>query len=79
MIEDGDGTTLMRKKCGNILPADIVSKSNVVELHLSTDGSETKSGWSVDWTALGNGSKPSLKEQTQKLVQVDALNLSSSL
>ena len=51
MIEDGDGTTLMRKKCGDILPADIVSKSNVVQLHFSTDDTETKSGWSVDWTA----------------------------
>ena len=83
MIEDGDGTTLMGKKCGDILPADIVSKSNVVQLHFSTDDTETKSGWSVDWTArpksIGNGSDPSLKEQTQKLVQVDALNLSSSL
>ena len=83
MIEDGDGTTLMGKKCGDILPADIVSKSNVVQLHFSTDGSVTKSGWSVDWTArpksIGNGSDPSLKEQTKKLVRVDALNLSSSL
>ena len=51
MIEDGDGTTLMEKNCGDALPADIVSSSNVVKLHFSTDGSVTKSGWSVEWKA----------------------------
>ena len=51
-IEDGDGTTLMEKRCGDTLPSDIVSKSNIVKLHFSTDGSDTKSGWSVEWTAI---------------------------
>ena len=50
-IEDGDGTTLMEKNCGDALPAGIVSNSNVVKLHFSTDGSVTKSGWSVEWKA----------------------------
>jgi len=50
-IEDGDGSTLMEKTCGNSLPENLVSKSNVVKLHFRTDGSESKSGWSVTWSA----------------------------
>ena len=55
VIEDGDGTTLMDMMCGTTLPSDIVSKSNIVKLHFTTDSSTTKSGWSVTWTAKKPG------------------------
>ena len=55
VIEDGDGTTLMEKMCGNTLPSDIVSKSNIVKLHFTTDHSKTESGWSVTWSAKEPG------------------------
>ena len=51
VIEDGDGTTLMEKMCGNTLPRTVVSKSNIVQLHFTTDHSKTESGWSVSWSA----------------------------
>merc|ERR1712013_485995 len=51
VIEDGDGTTLMEKRCGTTLPSKVFSKSNIVKLHFTTDGSTTKSGWRVNWTA----------------------------
>ena len=69
-ITDGDGTTLMEKSCGsssdgNIviggqsigssLPAAIISTSNVVNLVFTTDGSDTRSGWSVSWIAVTPG------------------------
>ena len=39
-IQDGDGTTLMEKRCGSSLPANtIVSTSNIVELYFKTDHS----------------------------------------
>ena len=50
-IKDGDGSTLMEKTCGNTLPEDLVSKSNVVKLHFKTDESVAESGWSVTWSA----------------------------
>ena len=50
-IEDGDGSTLMEKTCGNTLPQGLVSKSNVVKLHFKTDESVAESGWSVTWSA----------------------------
>ena len=50
-IKDGDESTLMEKTCGNALPKDLVSKSNVVKLHFKTDEIVTKSGWSVTWSA----------------------------
>ena len=52
-ITDGDGTTLMEKSCGNSLPADITSISNIVKLVFSTDNSTTMPGWSVSWSAAG--------------------------
>ena len=54
-IMDGDGTTLMEKSCGNSLPADIRSTSNVVNLVFSTDDSKTMTGWSVSWSAVTPG------------------------
>ena len=55
VIEDGDGTTLMEKMCGTTLPTDIVSKSNIVKLHFTSDRDTTKPGWSVTWTARKPG------------------------
>ena len=54
-ITDGDGTTLMEKKCGEVLPADITSRSNIVNLLFITDSSYADSGWSVSWTAVTPG------------------------
>ena len=69
-ITDGDGTTLMEKSCGTVsdgniliggqsigssLPAAIISTSNVVNLVFTTDGSDTRSGWSVSWIAVTPG------------------------
>ena len=54
-ITDGDGTTLMEKSCGNSLPADIRSTSNIINLVFSTDGSSAYSGWSVSWSAVTPG------------------------
>ena len=54
-ITDGDGTTLMEKSCGNSLPADIRSTSNVVNLLFITNGVITRTGWSVSWSAVTPG------------------------
>ena len=56
VIVDGDRTTLMEKMCGTTLPSDVVSKSNIVKLHFTTDGDTTKPGWRVTWTARKSGS-----------------------
>ena len=44
-IVDQDGTTLLEKSCGNILPAQITSRTNEVHLTFKTDHSVTKNGW----------------------------------
>jgi len=58
-ITDGDGTTLMNKTCGNVLPSEILSKSDTVYLKFSTDDYDSNqtlsndggnSGWSVRWS-----------------------------
>ena len=54
-ITDGDGTTLMEKSCGSSLPADIRSTSNIVKLVFSTDNVDTRTGWSVSWSAVTPG------------------------
>ena len=54
-ITDGDGTTLMEKRCGSSLPAAIRSKSNIVKLLFITDGEYSDSGWSVSWSAVTPG------------------------
>ena len=71
-ITDGDGTTLMEKSCGTTLPADIRSTSNIVKLVFSTDGSQTRPGWSVSWMAVTPG-------ECQQHVWVFLHNLSNSL
>ena len=54
-ITDGDGTTLMEKSCGNYLPSNITSTSNIVKLVFKTDDSVTRPGWSVSWSAVTPG------------------------
>ena len=70
-IEDGDGTTLMKKACGSLyagkidlgtgvnigslLPPNITSTSNTVKLIFKTDDSDARSGWSVAWRAVTPG------------------------
>ena len=55
-ITDGvDGSTLMEKSCGNTLPADITSTSNIVKLEFITSSSSTRPGWSVSWSAVTPG------------------------
>ena len=53
-IRDGDGTTLMKKRCGSSLPANtIISTSNRVELYFMADYyGDMNSGWSVSWSAV---------------------------
>ena len=63
-IIDGDGTRLMEKSCGSdgnlvignqtitsTLPPAIKSWSNSVNFLFVTDGSSSRSGWSINWTA----------------------------
>jgi len=73
-ITDGDGTTLMEKSCGSSLPPDIRSRSNIVKLSFRTDGSVTKSGWSVRWSAVTPG-KDELFEGDMKLTEDQLLAL----
>ena len=54
-ITDGDGTTLMEKRCGSTIPADIRSTSNIVKLVFITDRTTSKTGWSVSWSAVTPG------------------------
>ena len=62
-ITDGDGTTLMEKSCGNSLPADITSTSNVVNLLFITDYYDGEnSGWSVSWSAVTPGDFKNLRD-----------------
>ena len=69
-ITDGDGTILMEKSCGSssegnaliegqsmgsALPANIKSRSNVVKLVFITSAVNSRSGWSVSWSAVTPG------------------------
>ena len=53
-ITNGDKTTLMKKSCGNSLPAPMISKSNVVRLNFKTSGGAIPShrGWRMIWKAV---------------------------
>ena len=56
-ITDGDGTILMRKRCGTILPNKLTSRSNIVKLKFHTDASGGRAGWSLSWSAVTPGLK----------------------
>ena len=64
-ITDGDGTTLMDNSCGYsdpsssyyFLPPIITTRSNRVEIFFHTDGSGTRAGWSLSWSAVTPGEK----------------------
>ena len=50
-IRDGDGTTLMERRCGSgSLPTDITSRTNKIELVFVSNNAVTSTGWSVNWT-----------------------------
>ena len=64
-VVDGDGTTLMDKRCGFssnpesssdfFLPPTIMTNTNLVNIHFITDDTLTHSGWSVSWEAIQPG------------------------
>ena len=66
-ITDGDGTTLMDNSCGyydrdpswtwHFQPPIITTRSNRVEIFFHTDGSLTRNGWSLSWSAVTPGEK----------------------
>ena len=64
-ITDGDGTTLMDNSCGYsdpshfwyFLPPIITTRSNRVEIFFHTDASDTRTGWSLSWSAVTPGEK----------------------
>ena len=64
-ITDGDGTILMEKSCGTILPANITSTTNIinimfssysVQLFLGDDRRSKKlTGWKLSWRSVEPG------------------------
>ena len=51
-ITDGDGTILLEKTCGNIVPMDIRSKTNQAFVFFHTDEYMAESGWKLEWKPL---------------------------
>ena len=51
-ITDGDGTILLEKTCGNIVPKDIRSNTNKAFVLFHTDENEAKPGWKLEWKPL---------------------------
>ena len=64
-ITDGDGTTLMDKRCGSsstdpsdseyFLPPSITSRTNRVEIFFFTNSGGSTTGWSLSWAAVTPG------------------------
>ena len=54
-ITDGDGTTLMGRTSGYTKPANITSRTNVLKLLFTTNEETTRTGWSVNWSAVTPG------------------------
>ena len=63
-ITDADGTTLMEKSCGSIMPANITSTTNIinvlfsstsVQLYLGDRRNDVTTGWKVNWRAVEPG------------------------
>ena len=59
-IRDGDGTLLMAKTCGSVLPPNITSSTNIVHIDFDTDSDTTRTGWSIRWRAVIPGAKDRL-------------------
>ena len=55
IIDGVDGSTLMEKSCGNSLPANITSTSNIVKLVFNTNTNDNRPGWSVSWSVVTPG------------------------
>ena len=51
-VVDGDGTVLLEKTCGNIVPGWFKSKTNMVNVIFHTDYSVTKPGWKLSWSQV---------------------------
>ena len=63
-ITDADGTTLMEKSCGSIMPANITSTTNIinalfsstsVQLYLGDRRNDAMTGFNVSWRAVEPG------------------------
>ena len=54
-ITDGDGTTLMGRTSAYSKPANITSRTNVVKLLFTTNEAHSRTGWSVNWSAVSSG------------------------
>jgi len=52
MIQDGDGSTVLPKTCGNNKPADVTSRTNKINVIFHTDYSETRRGFKLTWTEV---------------------------
>jgi cubilin len=52
MAKDGDGSVLMKKKCGKTKPAQFTSKTNKVTIIFHTDSSVTATGFKLSWKAV---------------------------
>ena len=67
-VLDNDGTVLSQERSGDCLPPKMWSRTNVVHLQFVTDGSDTRTGWSANWTSVTpTGYKSNL---TQMMVKV---------
>ena len=51
-ILDNDGTLLSQERSGDCLPPMMWSRTNVVHLQFVTDISDTRTGWSANWTSV---------------------------
>merc|ERR1712198_827952 len=51
-IEDGNGSTLLKKSCGSVKPATIPSKTNKVKVVFHSDYSVTSTGFKINWVAV---------------------------
>jgi V8-like Glu-specific endopeptidase len=55
MAMDGDGSVLMKKKCGATKPAKFTSKTNKVTIIFHSDSSVTAKGFKLSWDAHTKG------------------------
>ena len=71
-ILDNDGTVLSQERSGDCLPPKMWSRTNVVHLQFVTDGSDTRTGWSANWTSVTpTGYKSNLTQMMVKVQKKD--------